>query len=125
MSYRQVGEAYIDQCYRCGGSFLDFGKVGYALGEQADPRNWPKEALACDPWPSQLMCPAGHGRMWSHLLKADEKKVEIDSCAACHSLWFDQNESQSLAEIVAEAKVMNARPGAGVGKVGIVAVYLL
>lgn len=125
MSYRAVKDVWFDQCQRCGGSYIDFSKLGYLLGPQADPRNWPKEALVTPPWQSRLYCPAGHGPMWAHLLGADEKRVEIDSCPHCYSVWLDNRESAALQEIAAEAKAMNARPGAGGGTAGVVALYLL
>jgi membrane associated rhomboid family serine protease/Zn-finger nucleic acid-binding protein len=117
--------AYIDHCYRCGGSFLDFGKATQAIGEKADPRNWPKEVLARPPYPSQLLCPSGHGRMWAYLVGYEGKFCEIDACPVCHGLWLDAREAEALDSITTTAHVENARPGSSLGTVGVVGMYLV
>lgn len=120
-----VGHVYVDHCYRCGGSFFDWGEAAVALGQDADPGKWPAEARARPPMPSRVSCPAGHGPMWSHLLKHDEREVEIDTCGHCYGLWVDANEGQALQRITGSAQAENARPGAKHGTAGVVAVYLL
>ena len=120
-----VGHVYVDHCYRCAGSFFDWGETAVALGPNADPANWPPEAIVRPPHVSRLSCPAGHGPMWSHLLRHDDHQVEIDTCGHCYGLWLDANEGPALQAITGVAKEANARPGAKHGKVGIAVVYLV
>lgn len=120
-----AGNVWIDHCYRCGGSFLDGGKAGQAVGPHADPSSWQVEAFARAPIPSVLLCPSGHGRLWSYLLKSGEREVELDSCSTCKGLWLDAREAELLAAISAEAEEDSKAPGASKGKLGIAAVYLM
>ncbi len=120
-----VGHVFVDHCYRCGGSFFDWGEAATALGPDADPAKWRPEAIVRPPMPSQVSCPVGHGPMWSHLLKHEDQQVEIDTCGHCYGLWVDANEGPALAAITGTVTKENARPGAKHGVVGIVAVYLL
>jgi membrane associated rhomboid family serine protease/Zn-finger nucleic acid-binding protein len=123
--YADRSGVHVDHCYRCGGSFLDFGKAGRVIGEKADPRNWRREALARPPVPGPLFCPAGHGPMWSYLLTWEGRSVEIDACAHCHGLWLDAREAEHLDEITKAAHAEFERPGAGKGTAAQIAVYLV
>jgi membrane associated rhomboid family serine protease/Zn-finger nucleic acid-binding protein len=120
-----AGSVWIDHCYRCGGSFLDQGKAGQAIGSHADPSKWGAEVFARPPMPSPLLCPSGHGRMWSYLLRSEGKEVELDSCVTCRGLWLDAREAEVLAKISAEAEADAALPGASHGKLGVAAMYAL
>ena len=116
---------HVDHCFRCGGTFLDWGKAGYVVGEKADPRTWPREIFARPPAPTHLLCPAGHGNMWSYLLHHEGKSVEIDACGTCHGMWLDAREAEHLEEITSHAHADSARPGASKGTAGIVAMYIV
>jgi membrane associated rhomboid family serine protease/Zn-finger nucleic acid-binding protein len=123
--YADRSGVHVDHCYRCGGSFLEFGEAGRVVGEKADPRSWRREALARPPAPGPLLCPAGHGHMWSYLLKWEDKVVEIDWCGHCHGLWLDAREATLLDEITKHAHAEHERPGASKGTAAQVAVYLI
>ena len=125
LSHLPVGMVHIDHCYRCGGSFLDLGKASHAIGDKAEPRNWPTEALTRPPYPSHLMCPSGHGRMWAYVLSSEDQHVEVDACPVCHGIWLDAREAEHLFAITNEVHLQNARPGASKGKAGIVGMYLV
>ncbi|MBL9021041.1 MAG: rhomboid family intramembrane serine protease [Myxococcales bacterium] len=116
---------WVDHCYRCGGSFLELGKAGKAVGEHADPSKWRVEAFARPPAYGHLFCPFGHGRMVSYHMHSEGKHVEIDACPACHGLWLDAREAGLLAAITTEVHHEHARPGSSKGKIGVAAVYLL
>lgn len=116
---------WIDHCYRCGGTFLELGEAGKAVGEHADPSKWRSEAFARPPVLCPMLCPSGHGYMWSYLLKSEDKQLEIEACGVCHGVWLDAHEAEALAAITTEVHHENARPGAGLGAPGMVAMYLL
>jgi membrane associated rhomboid family serine protease/Zn-finger nucleic acid-binding protein len=120
-----VGQIHIDHCYRCGGSFFDFGEAQVAIGWEADPRAWRPEAMARPPMVGRVQCPAGHGPMWSYLLAWEGKQVEIDTCGHCYGLWLDANEAEMLHAITAESTAEQQRPGASRGGVATALVYLI
>ncbi len=123
--YADKNNVHVDHCYRCGGSFLDFGKAGRVVGEKADPHHWRRETFARAPHPSALLCPAGHGPMWSYLLAWEGRSVEIDACGHCHGLWLDAREAEHLDEITRHAHAEFERPGTSKGTAAQVALYLL
>lgn len=120
-----AGQIHLDHCYRCGGSFFDFGEAFHVHGEKVDPRAWRPEAFARPAQIGRLMCPAGHGPMWSYLLAHDDKQVEVDACGACYGLWLDAREAELVTEIGTAVEREQARPGARAGKLGIAAMYLV
>src|SRR5262245_9497027 len=111
----------VDHCFRCGGTFIDFGKAERVVGEKADPRTWPRESFARPPVIGPLQCPSGHGPMWMSVLGWEGKFVEIDSCGHCHGLWLDAKEAELLGEITSAAHAENARPGSSKGALGTLA----
>ena len=116
---------HVDHCYRCGGSFLDPGETGGAVGWDADPQRWRREALARPPQQTNLWCPAGHAPMWSYVLGWNNKFVEVDACGVCHGMWLDANEAQDLADITSEVKAEHTAPGAQHGTASMVATYVV
>ena len=108
-----AGQVHVDHCYRCGGSYFDFGDAQAAIGWHADPRVWRPEAFARPPMQGRLPCPDGHGPMWSYLLAWEGKNVEIDICGHCHGMWLDAHEAEALHAITAEthAEVSNQAVG--------------
>ncbi len=120
-----AGQVHVDHCYRCGGSYFDFGDAQAAIGWHADPRVWRPEAFARPPMQGRLPCPDGHGPMWSYLLAWEGKNVEIDICGHCHGMWLDAHEAEALHAITAETHAENERPGASRGGVATALVYLI
>jgi membrane associated rhomboid family serine protease/Zn-finger nucleic acid-binding protein len=125
MTALPVGHVWVDHCNRCGGSFFDWGEAAAALGQDADPTKWRPEAIARPPHVSRLPCPVGHGPMWSHLLRYEDKQVEVDTCGHCYGLWLDAHEAYALQAITGAVKTEHQRPGARFGTAGIVGAYLL
>ena len=125
LEVRVQNDVTIDACRRCGGSFLDLGKAGRVVGEDADPHKWPKEVFARPPGPSWLRCPAGHGPMWSFVLGWEGRYVEIDGCGVCRGLWLDANEAEVLGSVTSQAKAESTRPGASKGMAAMVGLYLV
>jgi membrane associated rhomboid family serine protease/Zn-finger nucleic acid-binding protein len=123
--YVDKSGVHVDHCYRCGGSFLDFGKASHVVGEKADIQHWRREAFARPPYQSHLYCPSGHGPMWSYLLAWEGKQVEIDACGGCHGIWLDAREAELLHEITIAAHAEQARPGSSKGTLGVAAMYLV
>lgn len=125
LHHAAASTVWVDHCYRCGGSFLEIGKAGAAVGEHADPSKWRVEAFARPPMYGHLFCPSGHGRMVSYHMHSEGKHVEIDACPACHGLWLDAREGELLATITTEVHHEHARPGSSKGTIGVVAMYLV
>src|SRR4051812_1377878 len=94
----RYGPVEIDYCYRCGGSFLEPGETAVAFGDLADPSQW-GAAGGTPPTRSALMCPSGHGPMWSYRVAWGTESVEVDGCGSCRGLWVDAGEGKKLFEI--------------------------
>lgn len=124
MDHLPAGKVWVDHCYRCGGSFIEGGKASEAVGEFADPSKWQAAAFARPAIPSVLLCPSGHGRMWSHLFRHDKREVEVDTCSACRGLWLDAREAQALAAITLESHHEGTMPGASKGSLGMTVMYI-
>ena len=93
------GNAHIDRCTRCQGTFFDQGEMFLALGRAADPSVWDRPGVTGMVRDGPLACPACHHPMRIQDLKHQELHVEIDRCTKCSGIWLDHGEAEKLLSI--------------------------
>ena len=93
------GEALIERCTRCAGSFFDQGEMFAALGTHADPSYWDREETGGVVREGGVKCI----RCKSHMLLQDvaygDDKVVIDRCGHCQGIWLDPGEAEKIMAI--------------------------
>jgi Zn-finger nucleic acid-binding protein len=94
-----IGEASVDVCGKCEGTFFDSEDLIGAAGIAADPSTWDRAETGGGVKPSELACPECETTMDAQDVARDGKKVEIDRCGKCRGIWLDKGELDTLAAI--------------------------
>jgi Zn-finger nucleic acid-binding protein len=95
-----VGEAELDTCQKCFGTFFDSGEMFKAFGLKADPSYWDHEATGGVVKESTLHCPrCVHSLMVAQDVAKDGKHVEIDRCGHCGGIWLDKGEMDTIIAV--------------------------
>ena len=100
MSETRMGDATVDLCGRCHGTFFDSGEMFMAAGIAADPSTWDRAETGGAVKEGALHCP----RCDSAVMKAqdvthDGKHVEVDRCGKCGGIWLDKDELDAIVAI--------------------------
>jgi Zn-finger nucleic acid-binding protein len=95
-----MGDATVDLCGKCHGTFFDSGEMFMAAGISADPSTWDRAETGGAVKECTLQCP----RCESVVMKAqdvahDGKHVEVDRCGKCGGIWLDKDELDTLVAI--------------------------
>ena len=99
MSTHEAGEAVLDTCGKCGGSFFDSGELFSALGIKADPSYWDRPETGGVVKDSTIHCPNCETVMLAQDVKYETESVEIDRCGKCGGIWLDKGESDTIVKI--------------------------
>ncbi len=105
MKQKIVGEAVIDLCPKCEGTFFDVGELFAALGTSADPSYWDRSESAGVVKDSGFNCPRCRAGMLQQEIKFAETRVEIDRCSKCDGVFLDKGEDEQLKAVGAAASV--------------------
>ena len=103
MKQKIVGEAVIDVCPKCEGTYFDVGELFAALGTTADPSYWDRSESAGVVKDSGFNCPRCRAGMLQQEIKYADKRVEIDRCSKCDGVFLDKGESEQLKAVGAAA----------------------
>ena len=88
-----LGEAIVDVCGKCLGTFFDSGEMFTAAGVAADPSTWDRLETGGVVKESKLRCPrCEHADMKAQDVTHEGKHVEVDRCGKCGGIWRDQSE---------------------------------
>lgn len=96
MKQDRRGEAYIDTCPKCAGTFFDQGEMFAALGAKADPSYWDRPETMGFLTDAPIHCPRCDGHMQLQTLAYDGTKIEIDRCGHCLGIWLDPGEAERI-----------------------------
>lgn len=102
MQEKHEGEAHIDVCERCGGTFFDQGEMFAAYGTTADPSYWDRDETGGVASDGELECPRCESHMLVQQVAYGGSAVEIDRCGHCGGLWLDRGEADKVLEIGAK-----------------------
>ncbi len=94
-----IGEAHVDVCGACGGTYFDSEDLFAAAGIAADPSTWDRAETGGSVKPSTLACPGCAHTMNAQDVTHDGKHVEIDRCGKCRGIWLDKGELDTLVAI--------------------------
>lgn len=115
MKKQQTGEATLDTCGKCGGTFFDSGEMFAAFGLAADPSYWDRPETGGTVRVGELECPVCDTHMLAQDVAYGGSHVEIDRCGHCGGLWLDAGEIQKIMTVsekmapVLEAEKAKAR----------------
>ena len=95
-----MGDATVDVCGTCHGTFFDSGEMFMAAGISADPSTWDRTETGGAVKEGALRCP----RCESAVMKAQDvthegKHVEVDRCGKCGGIWLDKDELDTIVAI--------------------------
>jgi Zn-finger nucleic acid-binding protein len=100
MTRKEVGEAELDVCGKCGGQFFDSGEMFAAFGVKADPSYWDREETGgVVRGGSKIKCPRCQVDMLIQDIKYEDSHVEIDRCGTCGGIYLDKGEIDSVMAI--------------------------
>lgn len=94
-----MGEATVDLCGRCHGTFFDSGEMFMAAGISADPSTWDREETGGVVKVGALPCPRCESLMKAQDVTHDGKHVEVDRCGKCGGIWLDKGELDTIVAI--------------------------
>jgi Zn-finger nucleic acid-binding protein len=94
-----IGEASVDVCGKCEGTFFDSEDLIGAAGIAADPSTWDRAETGGSVKPSELACPECETTMDAQDVTRDDAHVEIDRCGKCRGIWLDKGELDTLSAI--------------------------
>ncbi len=99
MEEKQQGDAFIDECHKCGGLFFDQGEMFVSLGMHADTSYWDRPECTGSVTDAPIHCPRCDGHMLATKLAYDGEEVEIDRCGHCLGIWLDAGEGTRILAI--------------------------
>jgi Zn-finger nucleic acid-binding protein len=99
LAVREVGEAELDVCGKCGGQFFDAGEMFASFGIKADPSYWDREETGGTVKNSDLHCPNCETVLLAQDVKYEAHHVEIDRCGKCSGIWLDKGEVDTIMKI--------------------------
>ena len=115
------GEAYLDECPQCGGTFFDQGEMFAALGLHADPSYWDRPECQGGMADAPIHCPRCDGHMVLQTVQQGDK-VELDRCGHCQGIWLDRGEAERIMAIGAKMQIHidaeRAKAQADLAKIG-------
>jgi Zn-finger nucleic acid-binding protein len=94
-----IGEASVEICGKCSGTFFDSEDLFAAAGLPADPSTWDRPETGGNVKPSELACPGCEATMDAQDVAYQGKQVEIDRCGKCKGIWLDKGELDTLVSI--------------------------
>ncbi len=109
------GKSELDNCHRCGGSWLLPSRALARFGAGADPQHWEKMKFAEPHGVSSLRCPEGHGQLDRWVVRDQGAKIEVDTCPKCVGLWLDRREGAFLARKLLREESVSRPYSGGVG----------
>jgi Zn-finger nucleic acid-binding protein len=96
---KEVGEAHLDICQKCGGQFFDAGEMFAAFGIKADPSYWDRPETGGNVKDSPIHCPNCETVFLAQDVKYQAYSVEIDRCGKCGGIWLDKGEVETIMKI--------------------------
>src|SRR6185369_14641247 len=96
---KEVGDAALDACNKCGGQFFDSGEMFAAFGIKADPSYWDRPETGGNVKDSSIHCPNCKTVFLAQDVKYQAYQVEIDRCGKCGGIWLDKGEVDTIMKI--------------------------
>jgi Zn-finger nucleic acid-binding protein len=95
-----MGDAIVDVCGKCLGTFFDSGEMFAAAGIAADPSSWDRPETGGAVKEGHLRCPrCERAVMQAQDVAHEDKNVEIDRCGKCGGIWLDKDELDTIVAI--------------------------
>ena len=88
----ELKQVEIDNCFECGGIWLDAGELEILLNENDAVESFLKSfSIAEKTMEKTRRCPICLKKM-KKIYVSDEKDLIIDECGSNHGIWFDKGE---------------------------------
>ena len=99
LAKHHAGDAELDTCGKCGGTFFDSGELFKAFGIKADPSYWDRPETGGTVSNADIHCPSCETVMLLQDVKYEGEHVQIDRCGTCGAIWLDKGESDTILKI--------------------------
>jgi len=88
----------IDQCDRCGGTWMDSGELGLMLERRGSATDRLESALASavETGRTDRRCPRCRRRLREIAIAPDDPNIFVDRCPRGHGVWCDRDEMAAI-----------------------------